>query len=422
VAGSVRELLGDRRFASLLVSRGISVYGSSLGPVALAFGILGLPHATPTRLSVVEAANLLPMLLFILLGGVIADRRSRMRLLVVAESVSGVAWAGIAVLIGVRHAPTLALVALAFVAGCGIAILAPTMSGVVPELVPADKLQSGNAVLRITINGSRVLGLASAGVLVAYAGAGWALGVDAATYAISAVLLFSTGPGAAVVAATTPLLADLRAGAREFFSRQWLWVIVAVASFMVAVSEASVGVLGPIVAKEHYGGARAWSAIAVAGAVGTIAGSGLALRLKPRRPLLVASVAGFGLGAPMLALGLPLPLAGPVIAAFAAGVAVDVFGVLWDTTMQREIAPDMLSRVSAYDWLGSIGLAPIGLVAAGPLATAFGARHAELGCAGVTVLASALALLSPQVRQLRAPDEPPRKQPRPTGVAQAEEV
>jgi hypothetical protein len=90
--------------------------------------------------------------------------------------------------------------------------------------------------------------------------------------------------------------------------------------------------------------------------------------------------------------------------------------------MQREIAPDMLSRVSAYDWLGSIGLAPIGLVAAGPLATAFGARHAELGCAGVTVLASALALLSPQVRQLRAPDEPPRKQPGPTGVGQAEEV
>lgn len=414
-------MLRDGRFLRLLASRAVSVYGNGLGPVALAFGVLGLPHATPTKLSVVEAANVLPMLLFLLVGGVIADRRSRLRLLVVAEAVGAVAWAGLAVLIGLQHAPIGALVALAFLGGCGTALLAPTMSGIVPELVAPDRLQSGNAYLRMTVNGGRVVGLASAGVLVAYAGAGWALGVDAMTFVASGVLLFSIGPGEPVPAPTTAVLADLRAGAHEFFSRQWLWVVVAIASLIVAVTEASVGVLGPIVAKQHYGGARAWSLVAVAAAVGTVAGATLAVRVRARRPLLVGTVVGFGLALPMLALGLPVPLAVPVAAAFIGGVCGDVFGVLWDTTMQREIPPRMLSRVSAYDWLGSTALAPIGLVVAGPVASAVGARPAELGCAGVSALACALALLSPQVRRLRAPD-PARKHPAPAGVAVPKEA
>jgi hypothetical protein len=399
----VRVLVRDRRFALLLLSRGISVYGNGVGPVALAFGVLGLPGASPTRLSLVEAANVVPMVLFLLLGGVIADRRSRLRLLVAAEVVSAAAWGAIAVLIGTGHAPTAALVVLAFVAGCGTAVLAPAMTGVVPELVPTTQLQAGNAVLRLTVNSGRVLGLASAGVLVAYLGAGWALGIDAATFVVSGVLLFAAGPGAAVVPSSSSVLTDLREGAREFFSRQWLWVIVAVASFIVAVNEASLGVLGPLVAKQHYGGARAWSLIALGGAVGTIAGAGVALRLRPRRPLLVAVLWGQALCLPMLALGLPVPLAVPVTAAFVGGVSGDLVGALWDTTMQREIPPRMLSRVSAYDWLGSVGLAPLGLIVAGPLATAFGARPTELGCAAVAAAVTAMALLSPQLRRLQVP-------------------
>ena len=407
--GSVAALLREPRFARFLVARTISVFGNGIAPVALAFGVLALPHATPTLLSVVQAALVVPLVLFLLFAGAVADRVPRIRLLVVAELVAGLAWSGVAVLIGTRHAPTVALVALVFVAGGAIALFAPTLTGVVPELAPPDRLQSANGLLRIGINAARVLGYAVAGVLVATVGAGWALAVDALTFFVSAALLAGLGAGRPVPAAATRLLSDLAGGAREFFSRQWLWVVVLQFSFLVAATQASAGVLGPLVAKRYLGGAPAWSAVVVADAVGTIAGAGLALRLQPRRPLLVATLATTGMAAPMLALGLPVPLVAIVAAALVSGVTTDIFGVLWETTLQREIPAAMLSRVSSYDWLGSVGLAPIGIAVAGPVASAAGPRPAELGCAALAFAATLLALASPSVRHLRAPVSRPEE-------------
>src|SRR5436190_5386896 len=375
------------------------MFGSGLGPVALAFGILALPHATPTELSVVQAAYLLPLVLFVLFAGAIADRRPRLRLVVLADLTGGLSWTGLAVLIGSGHAPVVALVGLALVAGAGIALMGPTMSGVVPELAPAGLLQEANALLRLGLNAARVLGLAVAGVLVATVGAGWALGINAASFFISAALVASLGPGAPVEPTGTRLLADLRDGAREFFSRQWLWVVVAQFSLIVAVMQASFGVLGPVIMTENFDGAPSWSAVVVADALGTIAGAGVAMRLRPRRPLLVATLATLLYAGPLLLLGLPVPLVAIVVAAFVSGVGVDVFSVLWETTVQREIPSRLLSRVSSYDWLGSVSLAPIGIAVAGPLAIAVGARTAELGCAALALVATALALMSPQVRR-----------------------
>jgi MFS family permease len=406
VAGSVAALLHERRFARFLVARTISVFGNGIAPVALAFGVLSLPHASPSLLSVVQAALVLPMLLFLLLAGAVADRVPRIRLLVLAELGAGVAWSITAVLIGTRHAPAAALIALAFMAGTAIALFSPTLTGVVPDLAPPERLQSANGVLRIGVNAARVLGYAAAGLLVATVGAGWALAVDASTFFVSAALLAGVGPGRRAPTSTSRLRSDLASGAREFFSRQWLWVIVVQFSFLVAATQASVGVLGPLVSKRFYGGAPAWSAIVVASAVGTIAGAGLALRLRPRRPLLVATVATIGMSAPMLALGLPVPLVAVVAASFVSGVTTDVFGVLWETTIQREVPAAMLSRVSAYDWLGSVALAPVGIAVAGPVAVVVGPRPAELGCAAFGVLSTLCALASPGVRRMRAPAEP----------------
>lgn len=421
MTSALGTVLRDRRFATLVTARTISVFGTGLGPVALAFGILGLPHSSPTRLSVVQAAYVVPLVAFVLFAGAIADRRPRLRLVVTADTVAGLAWTGFAVLVGLQHAPTLALVGLALVGGTGAALLGPTMSGVVPELAPGGHLQEANGVLRLGVNTARLLGLAVGGVLVASIGADWALGIDALTFFVSAAVIATLGPGAPVEAGGTRLLADLRVGAREFFARQWLWVIVAQFSFVVAVTQASIGVLGPIVAKQHLGGAPAWSLIVAAEALGSLLGAFVALRLRPRRPLLVATLASFTLVAPMLLLGLPVPAVAVAVAGLAAGVGTDIFGVLWETTIQREIPPAMLSRVSAYDWLGSVGLAPLGIAVAGPIASAVGARPAELGCAGVSALACGLALLSPQVRRLQAPRQE-RKHPGPVGVAVPEEA
>jgi MFS family permease len=398
------------------------LFGTGVGPVALAFGVLGLSHASAIDLSIVQASYVLPLVLFLLIAGAIADRRHRLRVLVVADTVSGLAWAGLALLIGTRHAPLAALVALALVGGTGAALTGPTMTGVVPEMAPPGQLQQANSVLRLGFNIARLLGLAVGGVLVATIGAGWTLAIDAASFLLCGALIASLGPGQPIPASDTSLLSDLRTGGREFFSHQWLWVIVAQFSFLVAVTQASIGVLGPIVAKQHLGGPTAWSLIVAADALGALVGAVFALRLRVRRPLFVATLATLTLALPMLLLGLPVPAIAVAAGAFLSGVGADVFGVLWDTTVQREIPPAMISRVSSYDWLGSVGLSPIGIAVAGPIALAVGPRPAELGCAAVAVAATLIALLSPDVRRLRGPTSEIRKQEGPGRVALPEEV
>lgn len=143
-------------------------------------------------------------------------------------------------------------------------------------------------------------------------------------------------------------------GWHEFSSRQWLWTVVTQYSVVVAALNANVGVLGPLTAERHLGGAKAWSVIVAAQAVGTVAGAGLAARVRVRRPLLVAVPCTFPAAVPIALLSATAPVWLIAAAMFGAGVASDVFGVLWATTIQREIPEQVLSRVSSYDWFGSL--------------------------------------------------------------------
>ncbi|TMR16307.1 MFS transporter, partial [Nonomuraea zeae] len=200
------------------------------------------------------------------------------------------------------------------------------------------------------------------------------------------------------------VVGDLREGWREFSSRQWIWVVVLQFSLMVMAIQAGHGVLGPLLAKETLGGPAAWSAFLAGEAVGTIAGVLVSMRVRPKRPILVAVLLCLPTALPYLLLGLDSPLWAIVAGAFVLGVCFDVFGVLWQTTMQREVPAESLSRVSSYDILGSLMFGPIGLMFAGPAAYLFGTEEALLGCAVIIVLSTLAALLSPGVRNLRAPE------------------
>ncbi|MFD0891380.1 MFS transporter, partial [Streptosporangium algeriense] len=197
----------------------------------------------------------------------------------------------------------------------------------------------------------------------------------------------------ALAASALSVFVDLRGGWREFISRQWLWVVVAQFSLLVLAMQAAHGVLGPLVAKEQMGGAAAWSAVLAGEAVGMLGGILVTLRLRPSRPILVATLMTLPTALPYLLLGISAPLWTVVLGAVVMGVCFDVFGVLWNTTMQREIPPEALSRVSSYDALGSLMFGPIGLMLAGPAAILVGPRPALLGCAALILLASLAALL-----------------------------
>ncbi|WP_327188198.1 MFS transporter [Streptomyces sp. NBC_01334] len=400
------SLWRDRQFVLLASARVVSVLGNGFARVALAFAVLALPGASAGRLSLVVACQALPQLVFILVGGVIADRMSRPRLMVSADVLGAAAYTGLAAMVLTGHAPLVAMCMLAVAAGTATALFAPAMDGLVPSVVPAARLQQANALLRVGTNSSLLLGLALSGVTVALVGAGWALALNAASFVLSAALTARLRVEVRPRGRSSGW-ADLRKGWQEFASRQWLWVVVAQYSVVVAALNANVGVLGPLTAEQHFGGARAWSVIVCAQAVGTIAGAGLATRVRVNRPLLVAVLCTFPAAVPIALLCAEAPLWLIATAMFGAGIASDVFGVLWATTIQREIPQEVLSRVSSYDWFGSLALAPLGLLAAGPVAASVGTDKALAGCAALVVLATTAALLSPRVRTLRAAAETP---------------
>jgi MFS family permease len=416
--------LRDRQFVYLASARVVSVLGNGFARVALGFAVLALPDAGPGRLSLVLACQALPQLLFVLVGGVVADRVSRTRLMALADVIGAGAYAGLAAMALSRHAPLVLFCLLAVAAGTATALFSPAMDGVVPLVVPAERLQQANGLLRVGTNSSLLLGLALSGVTVAAVGAGWALALNAASFVASAALTWRLKPLGRAGRGSSGW-ADLCEGWREFSSRQWLWAVVAQYTVVVAALNANAGVLGPLTAQQHLGGSRAWSVIVAAQALGTIAGAGLAVRLRVRRPVLVAVLATLPSAVPMVLLGLRAPVWLIAAAMFCAGVSSDVFAVLWSTTIQREVPEEALSRVSSYGWFGSLSLAPLGLLAAGPAASVFGAGTVLLACAALIVLAAGAALLAPQVRTLRSarpapdidPDAPADDAPTPASDA-----
>lgn len=390
----------------LFAARTLSMLAIAFAPVALAFGVLDLPGASPTTLSTVLASESVAIVLFTLAGGVVADRYPRHRVLQVAEWVNALAHTGLGLMLLHGRAPTWGLATAAAVSGTATAMVWPALTGIVPDVVPVRQLQQGNALLGLGGNVARVGGLVAGGIVVVAIGGGWALLCAAVLFAASGLLvsrLALAGRVPLAEGARTSALADLRDGWAEFRSRQWLWVVVVQFSVLVMVWQAAHLVLGPVVAKRELGGPGAWTAVLTGESLGLIAGVLIALRLRPRRPILFVTVLTFGAAPPYLLLGWSAPLWAVVLSAFVLGLCFDLFTVIWQTTMQREIPPAALSRVSSYDALGSLMLGPLGLLLAGPAAESVGPHAALIGCGVVMVGTTAFALCFPGVRRLRAP-------------------
>lgn len=399
------RLLRQRDLGLLVAARFVSVLGSGIAPIALAFGVLAIPGGSPTALGFVLFCAAVPRAAFVLFGGVAADRFDRARLMVVSESIAGAAHLAAGALFLSGHASVGALGALAAVGGTATALLFPALTGIVPEVATDDELQAANSLVRLATNIAGLVGAALGGILVVAVGSGWALAFDGLTFLVAAVLLLFVRRHHTVAVTSAVgrkgVLSDLRDGWREFVAHRWVVVIVALAAVSNIGFQAAIDVLGPVQAKAELGGPGPWALIVTAFGLGAVLGVLVAMRVRPRRPMLLGAIVAPVMGLPIAALAPPLPLAVIVALAFLAGVAADVFGVLWDTALQQNIPGDSLSRVSAYDWFGSLALVPLGLALIGPIAEAIGVESAiwlTFGLASVIML----ALLDPQVRNLRA--------------------
>jgi MFS family permease len=393
--------LAERDFGLLFLGRTVTFFGSALAPVALAFAVLDLTGSA-TDLGLVTACFLLPQIVFILVGGIWADRLPRHHVMVASDALSGAAQAATAALLLAGSAEVWQLAVLAAVRGTASAFFFPASQGIVPQVVSAARLQEANALLRLSRNATQIGGTALGGILVAALGPGWAIAVDAGTYALGTLFLLALHVPRYLHLPERSFVRELREGWDEFRSRTWLWAIVVQFAFVNACSIGAFTILGAFVADTSLGGPVAWGLILSANGAGLVVGGIVMLRWRPPRPLLVATLGIFPMAAPLLLLAIPASTALIALAAFASGLGVELFGVLWDTVMQEQIPAEALSRVYSYDMLGSIVFIPLGAALAGPIADRIGLAETLVGAAAITIGATALVLLVTDVRSLRS--------------------
>ncbi|MEU2157059.1 MFS transporter [Streptomyces sp. NPDC019396] len=389
-----------RNYTLLTASAVVTNLGTHGALIAAAFAVLE-SGGDGGDVGLVAAARTLPLVLFTLIGGAIADRLPRHRVMVAANALNCVSQAAFAALVLMGEPQLWQMMLLTALCGTGQAFFNPAAEGMLISSVRGEQAGRAFALFRLAMHGAGIGGAALGGVLIAGFGPGWVLAVDAAAFAVAgafrAFLDVSHVPRRGNGGG---LLADLRDGWSEFAGRTWLWSITAQFAVVNAVVGAAEAVYGPLVAEESLGGAGPWGLALAAFGAGTIGGALVMTRWKPRRMLFVGTVCVFPLALPSAALAVPLPFGGLAAVMFVSGVAIEVFGVVWMTALHQEVPEEKLSRVSAYDWFSSTAMLPLSTALAGPTEQLFGLEESLWGCAALVVLVTGLVLLVPDVRNL----------------------
>jgi MFS family permease len=399
-------VLAIRDFRILLIDRLLAPFSNGFSMVGVSFAVLNLTGST-ADLSYVLAAQVAPMLVFTLVSGVFADRL-RPQWVIIAGNVAVIAGEGtFGVLVLTGHPALWTMICLEALNGIGAAMFYPASQALLPQIVPDALLQEGSSISRLAMNTGQMTGAASAGLVVAVLGPGWALTLCAIGMTGTIPLLLSLGGSKNLQLAAARgagMITELREGWTEFRSHTWLWATVIQYALVMMAFNGAFLVLGPVVARTHLGGPAAWGAITAADALGLVAGGLVSLRYTPRRPMLFVVGSGAAIALTPVALALVLPLPVICLCAFALGTLIEVMMVQWTVQMATRIPSDKLARVSSYDALGSMSAMPLGALLAGPLAAAIGVSTTQFAAAAVIVVASALTLIPREIWTIRADD------------------
>jgi MFS family permease len=396
-----REVLAHKYVKRLFLARFISNYGNGMGPIALAFGILGLPNGSANLLGLVLGTTTVLFLIMAPFGGVIADKYGRARMVGLTDMAGG-----LILFVQVAYFATgeVPIAVLLIVNGCfGIlwGIFWPAFSGLIPAVLPEAGLQKGNALNQLLTNSGMIFGAASAGIFIDIFGVATTLAIDAASFFISGLLIYTFRHLTPRVTGTeNSMLTDLRYGWGVFLSFKWIVNLVFAWSFIVMCWAAAENILGPLIALEHFNGAKSWSFVITAESIGLIVGSFIAIKIKVKYPLRFLQLTSFSVTFYIFALAKPQSLLVIAFGAFLFGITLDLWGTLWNTALQRKVPRDVLSRVSSFDAMGSMMFRPIGLAIAGPLSSLFGITNFIYILAALSVVAVAAPLFSAEVRNM----------------------
>lgn len=391
--------LRERNFRLLWLGQGVSAIGDSLVPVALAFATLSITRSA-SALGAVLAVSTVAQVIALPVGGVWADRLPRQLVMLTSDGVRAAVHGAIGVLLITGHAQLWHLILNAFLFSFAGGFFQPASTALIPQTVSAQRLQQANALMGLSRSFTAVGGPAAAGILVALIGPGWVFLVDAASFVVSAVSLALLRVPRIAARSQTNFWTELAEGLRAVTSRRW-YLLNLGAHAMWNFAIAAFFVLGPIVAKEHLGGASAWGLIGASMGGGAIAGGLFALRVTPRRPLVVANLVLIPAALQLLALAVPLPTAAIMVVCVAGWAGLTFLNEVWNATIPQLIPQDVLARANSFDWLLSIIAMPVGFAVSGPLADHIGVRATLIGAAVIMAVPCALVVMVPGVRRVQ---------------------
>ena len=394
-------VLAIRDFRLLLADRVLAPAAFAFSLVGVSFAVLNATHGSTTALSDVLAAQIAPSVVFVLLGGVIADRVAPQKVIVAGNAMiaAGEGLFGLLVLTG--HPALWQMIALECVTGTGMALFYPASTALLPRIVPADSMQQASAVSRLAMNAAQMGGAVLAGFCVAAIGPGWALTICGTGMLGTLPLMTALRVTSAERGQDASMVRELREGWSEFRSRSWIWVTTLQFAVVLMAWYGAFTVLGPAVARAHLGGAAAWGAITGAESLGLIAGGMASLRFSPQRPIRFVVLSGAGIAFAPLALAMLWPLPLICVEAFVLGIVMEIMMVQWTVALATNVPADKLARVSSYDALGVTVAMPAGAVIAGPVAAWISLAGTQYAAAALILIASALALIPRSVRQFR---------------------
>ncbi len=407
--------LRDRQFAWFYASRVVSMAGTMMTSVALAFAVLEITDSA-SALGIVLASQAVPMVIFLLVGGVVADRFPRSSVIKVSCLLSALTQGLVATLVITDVAQLWMLVILEAANGTVAAFSMPAGASLLPQLAPRSHLRQANALISFSRGGLAIIGPSTAALLVVTVGPGWALAFDSLTWLLAALFIMRVRvPARPAGDAPASILRELREGWTVFSSHTWLWLIVGAFGLLNMIHAGAWFTLGPALAKQTIG-AGGWGLVLSAESVGLLLMTVVLMKVDIRRPLRSGMLGCALFSLPLLMLGLDPHVVPLMVAAFLAGLGMEVFGIGWNLAVQENIDDDMLSRVYSYDMLGSFVAIPIGQVLFGPLGELVGYREVLVTAAVVYFGICLLTLTFPSVRGMRrASVSDPAPQPSATG-------
>ena len=397
-------VLAVRDFRRFYTGYVTSLLGSSMSTVAIAWAVLD-SGANATGLGYVFAAAVVPQVLLMAIAGAIADRLGRRRVMLTADALRCAAQASLAAAVFAGRPALWVFVLLAWLVGTGEAFFTPAMDALTVEVAPRDQLGNANALYGLATSATRIAGPVLGGLLIALTGPGVVVAADAASYAVSVLALSlirvpaaravaeAGNPGAGNPVVRRTLWRDMAEGWAEFRSRTWLWATTMQFAFFNLITWAPWMLLGPVMGRTYLGGAAVWGAIMGVQGAGAIAAGLLSLGRRPRRPVVIATIGTFGYALPDVPMALHASAVWVAAAAFCCGAGSAVFSTFYGTTLQQQVPPELLARVSALSIFPAYGVGVIGYAVDGPLAAAFGPA-AIFGVGAVYGLLSSAAVLT----------------------------